>query len=195
MNVRRDFKRLAAILSVVGGLCGVAIVVGRERGGVDPPTLFSHYYVVAFIVGWGLVWVVYGVSCFFAGVFMRLSPAFAAKGGPREELPNFPGQEACDSSMKSPVLIAGYRRNILGNVINLDKTFRYLTWALSILGGILFLMSMAGEIRAEPILKIPLLWLLIDFPMAFLFGFVPVWAVYFFIRRGIIDYIAEEFTA
>jgi len=69
--------------------------------------------------------------------------------------------------------------------MSLKKGFLRLTIALSILAGIgsLLYVATTGSIE-EPLLEIPL---------AFTVGFVPVWLVYFFIKYIVVGYIIKEF--
>jgi len=67
----------------------------------------------------------------------------------------------------------------------LKKGFLRLTIVLSILAGIGFLLYIAAtENIEEPLLEIPL---------AFVIGFVPVWLVYLFIRYIVVGYIIKGF--
>lgn len=69
--------------------------------------------------------------------------------------------------------------------MSLRKGFLRLTIVLSILAGIGFTLYIATTVNIEePLLEIPL---------AFVIGFIPVWLVYFFIKYIIVGYIIKGF--
>ena len=69
--------------------------------------------------------------------------------------------------------------------MSLRKGFLRLTIILSILAGIGFILYIATTVNIEePLLEIPL---------AFAIGFIPVWLIYFFIKYIIVGYIIKGF--
>jgi len=69
--------------------------------------------------------------------------------------------------------------------MSLRKGFLRLTIVLSILAGIGFILYIANTVNIEePLLEIPL---------AFAIGFIPVWLIYLFIKYIVVGYIIKGF--
>ena len=69
--------------------------------------------------------------------------------------------------------------------MSLRKGFLRLTIILSILAGIGFILYIATTVNIEESL--------LEIPLAFAIGFIPVWLVYFFIKYIIVGYIIKGF--